>query len=152
MTAKRLITIGFVLMLVLYLFVDVLSGGPATDWELFERRLPSIIETSGLRVLEESTKGPEAVPLPFIHQLRSSLSWPKTGPHVTTGFPESVSHLVLGRDDGPVLHCLVRYHEGKVACIVIRSTLGAKQEGRALRDAITKAFPNLSITLEDIIP
>jgi len=152
MSAKRLLLICFAPLLLLTIMVVRFAMEPRIDWQVFEQRMSAIFETSGMKVLSLATEEPEAVPLPFGQRLRSLLSWRSSGPLVATGFPESVSHWIVRHNGGPMLECLVRYHEGKTVCVVIRSIDSAEKEQRALRDEVAKAFPYLKITLEDICP
>jgi hypothetical protein len=152
MSAKRLLLICFAPLLLLAIMMIRLAMAPGIEWQDFEQRISTIFETSGMKVLSVATEEPESIPLPFGQKVRSLLSWRRSGPLVATGFPESVSHWIVRRTGGPMLECLVRYHEGKAVCVVIRSTDSAEKEKRALRDEVAKAFPYLKITLEDICP
>jgi hypothetical protein len=150
--SKRLFKIGSVIALLLAVPVVSAVMEPTIDWQVFEKRLPAIFESSNINVLGVVTEGTEGVPLPFAQRMRSFVSWRKSGPLTGSWASESVSHWTLKCIGGPVLEILARYHEGKAVCMVIRSTDSAEKKKRGLRDEIAKAFPYLKIILEDICP
>ncbi len=146
--SKRLFKISAVIALLLAVAVIRAAMEPRVDWRVFEQRLPEIFEASDFHLLHGPTEVDETVPLPFLHDWRSTLSWRASISSPAAGSPDSVSRWIFRRDKGSVLFCLARRHEGKIACMVISTGTTAELEARTMRDEVAKVFPHLKITLD----
>lgn len=128
--------------------VVVAPFGSGADWPTFEKRLPLEVEAAGFRVLERRNYSPHSVSQPFISRLRSVYVRRIGEPPFTLGLPESAAILLVERDGHPPIECLIRHNEARVIRIVIRHPAAAKQDARALTDALQSAFPNETVSME----
>ena len=121
-----------------------------TSWETLEDRLPAAIRATGLEAREVRSEGSDRVPLSQAWCLLQSLV-PHQRAICIGGLPEQVLHYTLEARQGRVrLHCLVRYHEGMVARIVVEYPQQAKDDAIRLRDALGRTFPQDRIRLRKI--
>jgi hypothetical protein len=145
-----LIFVVFLVVVIALLTRIVTTPAPTTTWLAFQQKFPAAIKDTGLSPLFSEPASIDEVPLPLGLSLREKLHH-KPSPGLVMGFPELVQHCVLESDSSRArLHCLVRYTEGKVACIVIRYPTGAKPEALRLRDALRQAFTKVSFSVQQI--
>ena len=117
-----------------------------TSWETLEARLPAAIQAAGLELIEERSEGSNRVPLSQAWCFVQSLV-----PHQRAigvgGFPEQVLHYTIEARQGQSrLHCLVRYHEGMVARIVVEYPQRARNDALHLRDSLRRSLPKDGIS------
>lgn len=136
------------LVLIVLAVVVVSQFGLGMDWPTFEKRLPSEIEAAGFKMLERRNYSPHSVSQPFLSRLRSAYVRRIGEPPFTLGLPESAAILLVERNGHPPIECLIRHNEARVIRIVIRHPAAAKQDARALTDALQGTFPSESVSME----
>jgi hypothetical protein len=154
MKKRRVIVLLTVATIVLIAFVLVVVSpfGSSTDWPTFEKRLPMEIEAAGFRMLERRNYSPHLVSQPFISRLRSAYLRRIGEPPFNLGLPEFAAVLLVERDGHPPIECIIRHNEAQVIRIVIRHPAAAKQDARALTDALKSALPNETVRMEQVGP
>jgi len=148
-TKKRIAILLAVTAIALLGLIVVLSPFHSrTDWPTSEKRIPLELVAAGYRVLEIRTYAPHLITQPLHIRLSSSLAKKFGTPALGFGPLESGVQYLFESPSKVRLLCLIRHDEESVINVVIPYATNTKSDAKILRDTLTKAFPDLTITLE----
>ena len=128
---------------VVYAFQPVQSVAYAA----FEPRFDATIRTAGFRKLELASCSGELVSLPLRIRLRHLSLNTFSGIHAAINFPDSAEHYTLVTEGSPSFDCYVRYLDSRATLIAIRASTAQESIARALRSALEREFPGVTISL-----
>jgi hypothetical protein len=145
--SKRRITslLAFLVLISLSLIIAISNVRPSLDYRPLKNRLPSIIAPLQLTEIELRTHDPHLISQPFIIRFLTKMTG-KTSNALAT--PESLTCILFEQPDGKRVWLSIRLSGESINSLVVWSNTNAESAAKNFQAALTKAFPDMSITLE----